>query len=508
MHHNNWKFGRHCCQALSFAALSLLAGCAVDAGEEPLAAEVDELFGIGALWPNGTVKVCWSQSSFNHPNFHDYAPIVRQRANEEWPTAARVSVVGWLGCPANTNGMTVINLNEDSEANAATGYFPTSATSVMNLGTNRFEFETDTVPHEFGHVLGFNHEHQRDDWRLDRICEIPNNGRIEDDGSNFPAGTGTKWTTPDDFSIMNYCSDADTLSDLDRQGVATAYGARVSRFGTSTSWTTTWSPSNHFFADVNGDGRADLIGRSGTDVKVALSTGTGFGTVKSWTTWDTAYNLVFADVNADGRADLIGRNSAGNVQVALSTGTKFNTSSTWTTWNPQYDMQIADMNGDGYADIAGRFNQDVQVGLSTGNGFSTSTRWTTWTFGFASVFVDVTGDGRADILGNSATSDAIRVGVSSGSGFFASSQWTTWNRNFLLTVGDVNGDGRADLVGRSGNDVQVGISRGESGKFAPSTRWTLWATTHDLKLADTNGDGRLDIIGRSGATIEVGPASN
>ena len=496
---NDWKLSRYCREGLGLATLILLAGCAAQTGEEPVAADTSPLYMTGAAWPSGTVRVCWSASSFSHPNFSTYAPVVRQRANEEWPTAARISIVGWLRCPTDTRGMTVIDLNQSNAGNATVGYFP-NGTATASFGTNRSDFALGVVPQGMGFVLGFHREHQRPDWRPGTLC-----GQT-DDGTNIAGGV--KLTVPDDNSIMNFCSGSSTLSSLDRAGAVAAYGARVNRFATSSTWTS-WSTSySHSFADVNGDGRADIIGRSSSgDVQVALSTGSGFSASKTWSTWDTRYNLLLADVNADGRADLVGRFGT-DVQVALSTGTKFASSSTWTNWSAAYDMQLADVDGDGRADIVGRSGTDVQAGLSTGTRFNTSTRWTTWVSGFRAAFVDVTGDGRADIIGNSDSSNAIRVGVSTGAGFLLSSQWTTWDPAFILTVGDVNGDGRADLVGRSGDNVQVGISRGESGKFAPSTRWTSWAPSYDLKLADTNGDGRVDIVGRSGSTVEVGLASN
>jgi hypothetical protein len=69
-------------------------------------------------------------------------------------------------------------------------------------------------------------------------------------------------------------------------------------------------------------------------VRVALSTGTSFGAASAWTSWGSAYaDYQLADVNRDGRADLIGRNaSTGDVQVATSTGTRFRSSGSWGYW--------------------------------------------------------------------------------------------------------------------------------------------------------------------------------
>jgi hypothetical protein len=52
--------------------------------------------------------------------------------------------------------------------------------------------------------------------------------------------------------------------------------------------------------DVNNDGRADLIGRSGDDLRVGISNGSAFQLPTQWTTWNPAYDYRLADVNVDG----------------------------------------------------------------------------------------------------------------------------------------------------------------------------------------------------------------
>jgi Ca2+-binding RTX toxin-like protein len=81
-------------------------------------------------------------------------------------------------------------------------------------------------------------------------------------------------------------------------------------------------------ADVNGDGRADIVGFGGADVYVALGQSNGtFGTATKahdqftvngggWTSFDE-YPRQVADVNGDGRADIVGFAGDG-VYVALA----------------------------------------------------------------------------------------------------------------------------------------------------------------------------------------------
>jgi hypothetical protein len=279
-------------------------------------------------------------------------------------------------------------------------------------------------------------------------------------------------------------------------------------FATSSQWAT-WDPAYTLgLADVNGDGKDDIVGRGPTaDVRVKLSTGSSFGTGTLWkASWDAAWTLQLADVNGDGKADIVGRNpSAAEVRVALSTGSSFGTASQWTTWNTGYTLQLADVNGDGKDDIVGRGpTGDRQVGLSTGSGFAASTSWGTWGTSFTFVLADVNGDGRADTVGRESGGSQVRVGLSTGSGFSASSQWTFWSSAYTGELADVSGDGKTDIVGRGpAGDVQVGLSTASI--FAAWSEWTQWSSAYSTAFADVSGDGRADIVGRNSAgTVQVG----
>ena len=90
-----------------------------------------------------------------------------------------------------------------------------------------------------------------------------------------------------------------------------------------------WDQDQHprFVADLDGDGKSDLIGFADTGTHVALSTGTGlsdqgqvlagFGENRYRNTAD--YPRTLADVNGDGAVDIVGF-AAGGVEVALGKG--------------------------------------------------------------------------------------------------------------------------------------------------------------------------------------------
>ena len=98
-------------------------------------------------------------------------------------------------------------------------------------------------------------------------------------------------------------------------------------------WAVVSEAYNLFVADVNADGRADLIAKEKNapgNWYVALNTGANFVPQPSpwlsgWAVVSEAYNLFVTDVNADGRADLIAKekNDPGNWDLASSNGRSF-----------------------------------------------------------------------------------------------------------------------------------------------------------------------------------------
>jgi hypothetical protein len=121
--------------------------------------------------------------------------------------------------------------------------------------------------------------------------------------------------------------------------------------------------------DFNGNGTSDLAGLWVTNPSdqwwVASTAASGSGATATnamWTQWGNVpwTNVMAADINGDGKSDIIGRVAsgqfAGQWYVAISNGTGFTTSllDTWDTsisWN---DVVVGDFNGDGKMDIAAR----------------------------------------------------------------------------------------------------------------------------------------------------------
>ncbi|MGZ3241240.1 MAG: FG-GAP-like repeat-containing protein, partial [Burkholderiaceae bacterium] len=103
-------------------------------------------------------------------------------------------------------------------------------------------------------------------------------------------------------------------------------------------------------ADVNGDGRADIVMGDGT---VMLSTGSGFAAPVNWGQTQSVVGgyIAVGDVNGDGYGDLLSIDSNGNIYISYSTGTSFGNPVWVGATSPGQTATLADVNGDGLADI-------------------------------------------------------------------------------------------------------------------------------------------------------------
>lgn len=140
--------------------------------------------------------------------------------------------------------------------------------------------------------------------------------------------------------------------------------------------------------DINGDGRPDVCRRDNLGISCRLGKSFGFSEAyfatrnfsdaQGWNKVYYGHTIRFADVNGDGKTDVCGR-SANGMLCALSEGYLFQE---WTNWNdyftnangfaaPQFydSMELYDFNGDGMADLCFTGTQGYQCLRSTGYSF-------------------------------------------------------------------------------------------------------------------------------------------
>ncbi len=269
---------------------------------------------------------------------------------------------------------------------------------------------------------------------------------------------------------------------------------------------------NH--ADLNNDGREDLIFHTQTGFAVELSTGGAtYAAPVSYNVPDgDPSGTVTLDMNNDGKLDVIAFNAfAPGFYEYLNTGNgTLHMQSTYVMANIQ-DMVVGDFNHDGYADIAfTTIDGNLHVWFNNhALGFTVGP--TTSVPGTIQLSVgDFDGDGAADIAATSDQGTYLYFGDNTG--HFTVVNATTAHHPYAYLM-DLDGDGKSDLVG-----VGVAGSSGQTDTFyrdvwvvygnqfrdifesdiplnGYAVAWT-WGTIPEkspsVDVADFNGDGFKD----------------
>ncbi|HYO64010.1 MAG TPA: Ca2+-dependent phosphoinositide-specific phospholipase C, partial [Pyrinomonadaceae bacterium] len=218
-------------------------------------------------------------------------------------------------------------------------------------------------------------------------------------------------------------------------GPDTTWGARA--YGVGRGGKSEW------VVGVASRDRADYVyNRDGTkELWVLVSTGAGFQSDQKWgaRTYEVGHDgnsEWFADVNGDGRADyLYNREGTREMWVMTSGGTQFGPEQNWGSRNHPVgrggkSQWLADVNGDGRADYV--YNRDgtreLWVMTSDGTKFSSPRLWGERKYGvghegFSEWLADVTGDGKSDHIYNRDETRELWVMTSTGAAFNADAKW-------------------------------------------------------------------------------------
>jgi hypothetical protein len=464
------------CAPLVPLALTLGACSAEVSPDESVGSSESALYFPGTKWPARTIPVCFKTNTLTAAEFALWSQVTKVAAEATWGQATGLYFSGWNACSGIGAGTIRVQLQKvGGSFTYRLGYSSVAPTDVdINVTSPRVP--TDAA-HEFGHALGFSHEMQRPDFVDDASGACREADILGGNALNTP---------PDRQSIMasTYCQLNPVLSAWDVVGSQTLYGRA------------------NYFADVTGDGRADMLIVTSTGIQARLSESNFAAPNSNWT--NVAYfgqkGTHFADVNGDHRADAIVVNDSGIV-VRTSNGSSFPAANqkAWTeaVFYGYRGTFFADVTGDGAADAIAVNDDGIFVRPSSGSSFPAAgqTRWTTAFFGErGTYFADVSGDGRADAIVVNA--DGITVRFSTGFSF---------GTPFKLTAGeyfgergtffaDVTGDGRADAIVVNNGGTTVRPYDGVA--FAANQDWILggYYGQRGTFFADLNGGGRADAI--------------
>ncbi len=259
--------------------------------------------------------------------------------------------------------------------------------------------------------------------------------------------------------------------------------------------------------DLNGDGLPDLVAAEGGfpqgGVAVFLNRGSGNFSAPVYLPGDAAAAdaVAVGDVDGDGIPDIVAAHQDDDqlsLYVGLGDGTFRPERILYAAAGPTA-VAIADLNRDGIPDVvaADNFSSDLSLLYGSGNGaFSQQLRFAAGVGGQAVTMADFNRDGALDVAVASSSTDEVAVLLGHGDGSFAAEKrFAVGSLPFAIAAGDFNGDGIPDLITANdqSNDVSVLLGVGD-GTFGASRATSVGSSPEGVATADLNGDGKLDAV--------------
>lgn len=384
-------------------------------------------------------------------------------------------------------------------------------------------------------------------------ANTPNAIVARDASGNFSAGTIT----------CNFSGNGAGLSNLNLVAATSAWGVTLTTnsigvfgFSANSSHLTGDGPRQVRVADVNRDGKPDLLtpNNGGGNISVLTNTGAGGFALASSPSKPNASALAVVDFNSDGWPDLVvggggvsslnilTNDRSGVFQSAfatnLITGISFVASADFnndgwadvvcahvTSTNrltvltnlggvglavASYPMvstdtsflEITDLNNDGLQDVLATDGSSNAVLVLLGNGSGGFLPPATVPAGNAprSIAVaDFNSDGKVDVVCGNYASGTLSILTNNGSGILSSNRTLSAANGMnglavWVTAADVNADGKADLVVPILNqDVVAVFTNDGSGGFVLAFKPGVGDTPYCVAAADLNGDGAVDL---------------
>ncbi len=278
-------------------------------------------------------------------------------------------------------------------------------------------------------------------------------------------------------------------------------------FGAAVSYDTQASSHAAAIADVDGDGKNDLIITNAADgtepntVMVRLGNGNGtFGGPAFYGTGDRPKFTAIADLNGDGKLDLVTANQdASTTSVLLGNGNgTFQSKTDYGTCSHGHEVAVGDFNHDGKRDLAVACWGGSVISILLGNGDGTFGAKTDIASGSAPHSL-VVGRFNADAYDDLAVAnhggDTVGILLGTSGGSFASVvTYAVGSKPHSVRSGDFNKDGKTDLAtANDGSDnVSVLLGRGD-GTFQDAVSYAAGSVPKSVAVGDLNGDGKVDL---------------
>jgi FG-GAP-like repeat/FG-GAP repeat len=256
-------------------------------------------------------------------------------------------------------------------------------------------------------------------------------------------------------------------------------------------------------ADVDRDGKLDLVVADTSHAKVWILRGNGaggFAAAKSFASvFETDYMRI-GDFNGDDVPDVaVSSWYIDGVAILFGDGAGgLGPPAVFVTEQLPSSLALGDLNGDGKLDFATTSNKSTRVTVRLGDvsgGFGVSSFVEAGTVPKSAVIDDLNGDAKSDIVTAHRFENEVSILWGEGTGKFSGqSRFAAGPGKAQLAVADFDADGYSDLFALNWEFDSISVLRGKgSGEFAKLVRYATDRFPNSFAIADLNADGLLDL---------------
>jgi FG-GAP-like repeat/IPT/TIG domain/Secretion system C-terminal sorting domain/FG-GAP repeat len=270
-------------------------------------------------------------------------------------------------------------------------------------------------------------------------------------------------------------------------------------------------------ADLDGDGKSDLVTLNNDSSTVSLFLNTGgsgslsFAPAIDYDAGTHPFGAALGDVNGDGKPDVvIGNYDSSRITVYINEGTpgtlSFSKKEFASGLNP-ISIGIIDFDLDGKPDIAAVNNNGYTVSVLKNISnpdsliFAPKVDYAVGTWPRSLTISDFNGDGKPDLAvvnHDDNTFSVLKNTSSAGTISFASKiDFATGGSPFYINAADLDGDGKPDIIATNSTSGTISVYKNNSAAgaiaFASKVDFATGTTPTSSTSGDLDGDGKPDI---------------
>ena len=494
-------------------------------------------FGLGGTTTVDSVTILWptgQSETFKNPAVDHYNTLVKGTSGLPPVITSFTPASGTVGTSVTIDGS---NFNSNPSNNqvyfggvsaAVTVASPTSLTVTVPVGASCGAISvTDTI----SHLTAFSLKQFTTTFLSSQVVDTSSFGAKVD----FATAVAPYWSVVADFDgdgkpdVAVGNAGNNSVSIL--RNTSTSGTITTGSFAAKVDFTTGTTPHGIAVGDLDGDGKLDFVAPNwqSSTISVFRNTSTtgainsaSFAAKVDFTAGTNPSTVSIADLDGDGRPDLIVPNYGSNtVSVYRNIGT--GGSVTTGTFAGKVDFiagsgpmeaVVADLDGDGKPDMAvtNKLANTVSVFRNTSTtgtmSFSSKVDLTLGSGPYGVVAADMDGDGKLDLVVTNSGSNTVSVlrnvstsGTITTASFSTRVDFATGSAPADMAVADLDGDGRLDLAVANTNSNTVSVFRNSgtsgsitSGSFASKVDFATAAVPFAVAVNDLDGDGKPDIV--------------